>query len=101
MKKILLTLARWFHVDLTEIKYVEVIKEVEVPVERIVEKQIAFEGTVEGDVTVIGNLVVEGSLDVSGGVSCLSLTALTTAAANNIKLKERRRNAKGQFVKEE
>lgn len=27
MKKILLTLARWFHVDLTEIKYVEVEKE--------------------------------------------------------------------------
>lgn len=39
MKKILLTLAKWFHVDLTEIKYVEVEKVVEVPVERIVEKK--------------------------------------------------------------
>lgn len=29
MKKILLTLARWFNIDLTEIKYVEVEKVVE------------------------------------------------------------------------
>lgn len=96
-----MTLAKWFHVDLTEVKYVEVEKVVEAPVERIVEKQVALEGTIEGDVTIHGNLVVEGSLDVSGGVSCLSLVALTTAAANNIKLKERKRNAKGQFIKEE
>ena len=91
MKKILLTLARWFHVDLTEIKYVEVIKEVEVPVERIVEKQIALEGTVEGDLTVEGNLLVNGSLNVSGGCSCLCASE---------QAKTRKRNAKGQFVKE-
>jgi hypothetical protein len=43
MKKILLTFAKWFHVDLTEIKYVEV--------EKIVNKEriIALEGTVDGD----------------------------------------------------
>ena len=38
MKKVLLTLAKWFHVDLTEIKYVEVEKIVEVPVVEYKEK---------------------------------------------------------------
>ena len=92
MKKVLLTLAKWFHVDLTEIKYVEVEKVVDVPVERIVEKQIALEGTVEGDVTVTGNLIVEGKLEVLGACSCLGVCGEAKQT--------RKRNAKGQFVKE-
>lgn len=92
MKKVLMTLAKWFHVDLTEVKYVEVEKVVEVPVERIVERQIALEGTVEGDVLVTGNLVVTGKLEVLGECSCLGKAAATV---------ERKRNAKGQFVKKE
>ena len=90
MKKILLILAKWFHVDLTEIKYVKVEKKVEVPVERIVEKQVALAGTVEGDVTVRGNLIVEGTLTVTGGCSCLASAP-----------QPRKRNAKGQFIKED
>lgn len=90
MKKILLTLAKWFHVDLTEIKYVEVEKIVEVPVVEYKERIIALEGTVEGDLTVRGNLIVEGTLTVTGGCTCL------TAAAQ-----PRKRNVKGQFIKED
>lgn len=71
MKKILLTLAKWFHVDLTEIKYVEVEKIVEVPTVEYKERLVALEGTVEGGLTVTGNLVVEGKLEVIGGCSCL------------------------------
>lgn len=93
MRKFLLTLAKWFHVDLTEVKYIEREKVVEVPVERIVEKQIALEGTVEGDVTVTGNLVVEGKLEVLGACSCLGV-------CGEVK-KTRARNAKGQFIKED
>ena len=89
MKKILLTLAKWFHVDLTEIKYVEVEKIVEVPVVEYKERIIALEGTVEGDLTVRGNLVVEGALTVTGGCTCLASEP-----------QPRKRNAKGQFVKE-
>lgn len=90
MKKILLTLAKWFHVDLTEIKYVEVIKEVEVPVERIVEKPIALGGVVEGDLTVEGDLLVKGALTTFGACTCFRAGTTT-----------RKRNAKGQFVKED
>lgn len=94
MRKFLLTLAKWFHVDLTEVKYIEREKVVEVPVERIVEKQVALEGTVEGDVTVTGNLVVEGKLEVLGGIcSCLGV-------CGEVK-QTRARNAKGQFIKKE
>lgn len=93
MRKFLLTLAKWFKVDLTEVKYIEREKVVEVPVERIVEKQIALEGTVEGDVTVTGNLVVEGKLEVLGACSCLGVCGEVKQA--------RKRNAKGQFVKKE
>lgn len=71
MKKVLLTLAKWFHVDLTEIKYVEVEKVVEVPVVEYKERLVALEGTVEGDLTVQGNLVVDGTLEVTGGLTCL------------------------------
>lgn len=71
MKKILLTLARWFHVDLTEVKYVEREKIVEVPVVEYKERIVALEGTVEGDLTVRGNLCVEGALHVEGSCSCL------------------------------
>ena len=71
MKKILLTLARWFHVDLTEVKYVEKEKIVEVPVVEYKERIVALEGTVEGDLTVRGNLCVEGALHVEGSCSCL------------------------------
>lgn len=87
MKKILLTLARWFHVDLTEVKYVEVEKEK--IVEKIVEKPIALGGVVEDDLTVEGDLLVKGTLTTSGACTCLR--AGTT----------RKRNAKGQFVKED
>ena len=90
MKKILLTLAKWFHVDLTEIKYVEVEKIVEVPAIEYKERIVALEGTVEGDLTVRGNLVVEGTLTVTGGCSCLEALP-----------EPRKRNAKGQFVKED
>jgi len=90
MKKILLTLAKWFHVDLTEIKYVEVEKIVEVPTIEYKERIIALEGTVEGDLTVRGNLVVEGTLTVTGGCSCLEQLP-----------EPHRRNAKGQFIKKE
>ena len=90
MKKILLTLAKWFHVDLTEIKYGEVEKIVEVPVVEYKERIIALEGTVEGDLTVQGNLVVEGTLTVTGGCTCLASAP-----------QPRKRNAKGQFIKED
>ena len=90
MKKILVTLAKWFHVDLTEIKYVEVEKIVEVPVVEYKERIIALEGTVEGDLTVRGNLVVEGTLTVTGGCSCLASAP-----------QPRKRNSKGQFIKKE
>lgn len=90
MKKILLTLAKWFHVDLTEIKYVEVEKIVEVPAIEYKERIIALEGTVEGDLTVRGNLVVEGTLTVTGACSCLASAT-----------QSRKRNAKGQFIKED
>lgn len=90
MKKILLTLARWFHVDLTEIKYVEVEKIVEVPVVEYKDRIVALEGTVKGDLTVEGNLVVEGTLTVTGGCSCLASAP-----------QPRKRNAKGQFIKED
>ncbi len=94
MKKILLTLAKWFHVDLTEKVYVEVEKVVKVPEERIVEKQVALEGTVEGDVLVTGDLVVTGKLEVMGGIcSCLGV-------CGEVK-QTRARNAKGQFIKKE
>lgn len=92
MKKILLTLAKWFHVDLTEIKYVEVEKIVEVPTIEYKERIIALEGTVEGDLTVRGNLVVEGTLTVTGGCSCLEQLP---------EPQPRKRNAKGQFIKKE
>jgi hypothetical protein len=90
MKKILLTLAKWFHVDLTEIKYVEVEKIVEVPVVEYKERIIALEGTVEGDLTVRGNLVVEGTLTVTCGCTCLASAP-----------QPRKRNSKGQFIKKE
>jgi hypothetical protein len=75
---------------LTEIKYVEVEKVVEVPVVEYKERIVALEGTVDGDLTVQGNLVVEGTLTVTGGCSCLASAT-----------QPRKRNAKGQFVKEE
>jgi hypothetical protein len=90
MKKILLTLAKWFHVDITEVKYVEVEKIVEVPVVEYKERIIALEGTVEGDLTVRGNLIVEGTLTVTGGCSCLEQLP-----------EPQPRNAKGQFIKKE
>jgi hypothetical protein len=90
MKKILLTLAKWFHVDITEVKYVEVEKIVEVPTIEYKERIIALEGTVEGDLTVRGNLVVEGTLTVTGGCSCLEQLP-----------EPQPRNAKGQFIKKE
>lgn len=90
MKKILLTLAKWFHVDLTEIKYVEAEKIVEVPKVEYKERIVALEGAVEGDLTVQGNLLVEGTLTITGGCSCLEQTP-----------HPRKRNAKGQFIKEE
>lgn len=65
MKKILLTLAKWFHVDLTEIKYVEVEK-IEYK-----ERLVALDGLVNGDLTVKGDLVVDGALVVFGGCTCL------------------------------
>jgi hypothetical protein len=90
MKKILLTLAKWFHVDITEVKYVEVEKIVEVPTIEYKERIVALEGTVEGDLTVRGNLVVEGTLTVTGGCSCLEQLP-----------EPQPRNAKGQFIKKE
>ena len=83
MKKILLTLAKWFHVDLTEIKYVEV--------EKIEYKEriVALDGIVNGDLTVKGDLVVEGALVTFGGCTCLASAP-----------QPRKRNAKGQFIKE-
>lgn len=89
MKKVLLTLAKWFHVDLTEIKYVEVEKVVEVPTIEYKERIVALDGIVNGDLTVRGNLVVEGTLTVTGACSCLASAA-----------QPRKRNAKGQFIKE-
>lgn len=71
MKKILLTLAKWFHVDLTVEKYIEVEKVVEVPVTKYKEVYVSLGGVVEGDLTVRGSLTVEGKLDVTGGCSCL------------------------------
>ena len=65
MKKILLTLAKWFHVDLTEIKYVEVEKT------EYKERLVALDGIVNGDLTVKGDLVVDGALVVFGGCTCL------------------------------
>jgi hypothetical protein len=90
MKKILLTLAKWFHVDLTEIKYVEVEKIVEVPTIEYKERIVALDGIVNGDLTVRGNLVVEGTLTVTGGCSCLEQLP-----------EPQPRNAKGQFIKED
>ena len=90
MKKILLTLAKWFHVDITEVKYVEVEKIVEVPTIEYKERIVALEGTVEGDLTVRGNLIVEGTLTVTGGCSCLEQLP-----------EPQPRNAKGQFIKKE
>ena len=90
MKKVLLTLAKWFHVDLTEIKYVEVEKVVEVPTIEYKERIVALDGIVNGDLTVRGNLVVEGTLTVTGGCSCLASAP-----------QPRKRNAKGQFIKKE
>lgn len=72
MKKILLTLAKWFHVDLTEVKYVEKEKIVEVPTVEYKERIVALEGTVDGDLTVRGNLCVEGALHVEGSCNCLN-----------------------------
>lgn len=83
-------MAKWFHVDLTEIKYVEVEKIVEVPVVEYKERIIALEGTVDGDLTVRGNLIVEGTLTVTGGCSCLEQLP-----------EPQPRNAKGQFIKKE
>lgn len=91
MKKVLLTLARWFHVDLTEKVYVEVEKVVEVPTVEYKERFVALEGTVDGDLVVKGNLVVEGKLEVMGGIcSCLGVAETKQTRA---------RNAKGQFIK--
>ena len=71
MKKFLLTLAKWFHVDLTIEKYVEVEKIVEVPLVEYKERFVSLGGVVDGDLTVRGNLTVEGRLDVTGGCACL------------------------------
>ena len=90
MKKVLLTLAKWFHVDITEVKYVEVEKIVEVPTIEYKERIVALDGIVNGDLTVRGNLVVEGTLTVTGGCSCLASAP-----------QPRKRNAKGQFIKKE
>ena len=89
MKKVLLTLAKWFQVDLTEIKYVEVEKVVEVPTIEYKERIVALDGIVNGALPVRGNLVVEGTLTVTGGCSCLASAP-----------QSRKRNAKGQFIKE-
>ena len=88
MKKILLTLAKWFHVDLTKIKYVE--KIVEVPVVEYKERIVALDGIVNGDLTVKSDLVVEGALFTFGSCTCLASEP-----------QPRKRNAKGQFVKED
>lgn len=90
MRKFLLTLAKWFKVDLTEVKYIEREKVVEVPTVEYKERIIALEGTVDGDLTVRGNLIVEGTLTVTGGCTCLASAP-----------QPRKRNAKGQFVKED
>lgn len=90
MKKILLTLAKWFHVDITEVKYVEVEKIVEVPTIEYKERIVALDGIVNGDLTVRGDLVVEGTLTVTGGCSCLEALP-----------EPQPRNAKGQFIKKE
>lgn len=90
MKKILLTLAKWFHVDITEVKYVEVEKIVEVPTIEYKERIVALDGIVNGDLTVRGDLVVEGALTVMGGCSCLEALP-----------EPKPRNAKGQFIKKE
>lgn len=79
-----MTLAKWFHVDLTEIKYVEV------PKIEYKERIVSLEGTVEGDLTVRGNLCVEGALHVEGSCTCLASAP-----------QPRARNAKGQFIKED
>ena len=74
-------MARWFHVDLTEVKYVEVDKE----------RFVALEGTVDGDLMVKGNIVVTGKLEVMGGIcSCLGVAETKQTRA---------RNAKGQIIK--
>lgn len=65
MKKILLTLAEWFNVDLT------VEKIVEVPRVEYRERLVALEGVIDGDLVVKGNLT-NGSLRVVGGVTCLN-----------------------------
>ena len=62
-----MTLAKWFKVDLTEVKYVEV------PKVEYKERTVALEGTIKGDVTVTGNMTVEGELSVLGAVSCLGV----------------------------
>ena len=90
MKKILLTLAKWFHVDITEVKYVEVEKIVEVPTIEYKERIVALDGIVNGDLTVRGDLVVEGTLTVTGGCSCLEALP-----------EPQPRNAKVQFIKKE
>lgn len=66
MKKILLTLAKWFGVDLT------VEKIVEVPRVEYRDRMVALEGVIDGDLVVKGNLTVNGSLRVVGGVTCLN-----------------------------
>lgn len=66
MKKILLTLAKWFNVDLT------VEKVVEVPRVEYRERLVALEGVIEGDLEVKGNLTVNGSLRTVGSVTCLN-----------------------------
>lgn len=111
MKKILLTIARWFHVDLTEIKYVEVEKVVEKIVEKTVEKQVALGGLIEGDVMVKGDIVVDGFIFAYGGLSCLGACANVDEVERQVammkegvakaKMAARKRNEKGQFVKED
>jgi hypothetical protein len=65
-------------------------KIVEVPAIEYKERIVALEGTVDGDLTVQGNLVVDGTLSVTGGCTCLASAP-----------QPRKRNAKGQFIKED
>lgn len=72
MKKIIRWLAKVFNADITVTKYVTVTKEVEVPVDKVVEKYVSLGGVVDGDMTVIGDLIVNGRLECQGSLACLS-----------------------------
>lgn len=64
MKKVILWLIKFFHVDIPTEKIVE----------RVIEKEVYLpkDGVIDGDITIKGNVIVKGNMKVEGGLTIVS-----------------------------